>query len=72
MNYEIDEVITLTDDREFIVINAVTINNIEYLYLKNTEIDQYTIVKVQEDKIFNLKQEEVILVIENFFRRRWA
>jgi len=72
MNYEIEEIITLTDNREFEIINAVTINNIEYLYLKNTKIDQYTIVKVIEDSLFNLTANETTLVIENLYRSRWA
>lgn len=72
MNYEINEIITLTDNREFKIVNAVTINNIEYLYLKNINVDQYTIVKVIEDKIFNLNTNELSLVIENLYRSRWA
>ena len=72
MKYEINEIITLTDNREFEIINAVTINNTEYLYLKNTEMDQYTIVKVIEDTIYNLSTIEIKLVIDNLYRSRWA
>jgi len=72
MTYEINEIITLTDEREFKVVNAVTINNIEYLYLENTKVDQYTIVKVIEDTIYNLNANETKLVIENLYRSRWA
>ena len=72
MKYEINEIITLTDNREFEIINAVTINNTEYLYLKNTEMDQYTIVKVIEDTIYNLNANEIKLVIDNLYRSRWA
>ena len=72
MKYEVNEIITLTDSREFEIINAVTINETEYLYLKNTEIDQYTIVKVIEDTIYNLNTNEIKLVIDNLYRSRWA
>ena len=72
MNYGINEILSLSDNREFLVINAVTIDDAEYLYLKNIEIDQYTIVKVINDRIFNLSQNELLLVIENFYRSRWA
>lgn len=72
MKYEINEIITLTDEREFEIINAIIINNTEYLYLKNTEIDKYTIVKVIEDTIYNLNSNETKLVIENLYRRRWT
>lgn len=72
MRYEINEIITLTDNREFEVVNTLTINNTEYLYLKNKEIDQYTIVKVIEDTIYNLNSDETKLVIENLYRSRWA
>lgn len=72
MSYKIDEIITLTDNREFEIVNAVTINEIEYLYLKNTEMDQYTIVKVIENCLYNLTQKEMSLVIENLYRSRWA
>lgn len=72
MKYDVNEIITLSDNREFEIINAVTINNTEYLYLKNTEIDQYTIVKVIEDTIYNLNSNEIKLVIDNLYRSRWA
>lgn len=72
MMYEKNEIITLTDNREFQVINLVNINNVEYLYLKNINEDQYTIVKVIEDKIFNLTNNEFSLVIPNLFRDRWS
>lgn len=72
MKYEINEIITLTDNREFEIINAVTINDVEYLYLKNKDMDQYTIVKVIEDTIFNLSTKEIKLVIDNLYRSRWA
>ena len=72
MNYGINEILSLSDNREFLVINAVTIDDAEYLYLKNIEVDQYTIVKVINDRIFNLSQNELLLVIENFYRSRWA
>lgn len=72
MKYEINEIITLSDNREFEIINAVTIENTDYLYLKNTDIDQYTIVKVVEDTIYNLTNNEIRLVIENLYRSRWA
>lgn len=72
MNYEINEIITLSDGREFEIINATTINNTEFLYLKNIELDQYTVVKVLEDTIYNLNTNEMKLVIENLYRRRWV
>ena len=72
MKYDVNEIITLSDNREFQIINAVTINNTEYLYLKNTDIDQYTIVKVIEDTIYNLNAKEIKLVIDNLYRSRWA
>jgi len=72
MTFEIDDILTLSDNREFKIVNAVTIDNLEYLYLKNTQIDQYTIVKVVGNKIFNLTSKEMSLVIENLYRSRWV
>ena len=72
MNFNIDEILCLSDNREFKVINVVNINDIDYLYLKNMNLDQYTIVKVIDDKIFNLNGSEFSLVIENLFKSRWG
>lgn len=69
MNYEKGEIITLSDAREFEIIKKVEINDIIYLYLKNIEENQYTIVKVIEDKIYNLTNQELSLVISNMIVR---
>ena len=45
MKYETNDIITLTDNREFKVIKELNIGDIEFLYLKNNKIDEYTIVK---------------------------
>lgn len=72
MSFQKYEIITLEDSREFQIVNLVNINDIEFLYLKNMDKDQYTIVKVIENKIFNLTREEIPLVIANLFRDRWS
>ena len=69
MNCEKGEIITLSDAREFEIIKKVEINDIIYLYLKNIEENQYTIVKVIEDKIYNLTNQELSLVISNMIVR---
>lgn len=69
MKYETNDVITLTDNREFKVIKELNINNIEFLYLKNNKIDEYTIVKVIQDKIYNLTNSELSKVLANMLLR---
>lgn len=71
MSYVKNEIIVLEDNREFLIVETVNIEDILYLYLKNTEIDKYTIVRVLEDKIYNLTNKETSLVIANLFRRSW-
>ena len=72
MDYNKNEIITLDDSREFKIVEVVNINDILYLYLKSLEIDKYTIVKVIEDKIYNLTNNELSLVIANMFKYRWS
>lgn len=69
MKYETNDVITLTDNREFKVIKELNINDIEFLYLKNNKIDEYTIVKVIQDKIYNLTNSELSKVLANMLLR---
>lgn len=71
MKYEANDVITLTDNREFKVIKELNINDIEFLYLKNNKIDEYTIVKVIQDKIYNLTNSELSKVLANMLLRSY-
>ncbi len=71
MKYETNDVITLTDNREFKVIKELNINDIEFLYLKNNKIDEYTIVKVIQDKIYNLTNSELSKVLANMLLRSY-
>ena len=71
MKYEINDIITLTDNREFKVIKELNIGDIEFLYLKNNKIDEYTIVKVIQDKIYNLTNGELSKVLANMLLRSY-
>lgn len=63
MKYTKDDIITLSDDRKFIIEDLYKINSIPFLYLKNLNKDEYTIVKIIENKIYNLTRKELSLVI---------
>ena len=71
MKYETNDIITLTDNREFKVIKELNIGDIEFLYLKNNKIDEYTIVKVIQDKIYNLTNSELSKVLANMLLRNY-
>ena len=71
MKYEVNDIITLTDNREFKVIKELNIGDIEFLYLKNNKIDEYTIVKVIQDKIYNLTNGELSKVLASMLLRSY-
>lgn len=71
MRYSANDIITLTDNREFKVIKELNIGDIEFLYLKNNKIDEYTIVKVIQDKIYNLTNGELSKVLANMLLRSY-
>lgn len=71
MKYEINDIITLTDNREYKVIKELNIGDIEFLYLKNNKIDEYTIVKVIQEKIYNLTNGELSKVLANMLLRSY-
>lgn len=71
MRYSANDIITLTDNREFKVIKELNIGDIEFLYLKNNKIDEYTIVKVIQDKIYNLTNSELSKVLANMLLRNY-
>lgn len=71
MRYSVNDIITLTDNREFKVIKELNIEDIEFLYLKNNKIDEYTIVKVIQDKIYNLTNGELSKVLANMLLRSY-
>lgn len=71
MKYETNDIITLTDNREYKVIKELNIGDIEFLYLKNNKIDEYTIVKVIQDKIYNLTNGELSKVLANMLLRSY-
>lgn len=71
MKYETNDIITLTDNREFKVIKELNIGDIEFLYLKNNKIDEYTIVKVIQDKIYNLTNCELSKVLASMLLRSY-
>ena len=71
MKYETNDIITLTDNREFKVIKELNIGDIEFLYLKNNKIDEYTIVKVIQDKIYNLTNGELSKVLASMLLRSY-
>ena len=72
MTYSKGEIITLDNFSEFEVIDTVNYNNNLYLYLKNTQIDRYTIVKAIENKLYNIIEEELSIVIANILKNRWV
>ena len=72
MNFEKDEILILEDNREFIVVETLEVDNTRFLYLKSLDIDKYTIVKIIEDTIYNLTNNEISTVIANLFRLRWS
>ncbi len=71
MRYSANDIITLTDNREFKVIKELNIGDIEFLYLKNNKIDEYTIVKVIQDKIYNLTNGELSKVLASMLLRSY-
>lgn len=71
MRYSANDIITLTDNREFKVIKELNIGDIEFLYLKNNKIDEYTIVKVIQDKIYNLTNGELSKVLASMLFRSY-
>ena len=71
MKYETNDIITLTDNREFKVIKELNSGDIEFLYLKNNKIDEYTIVKVIQDKIYNLTNGELSKVLASMLLRSY-
>ena len=71
MRYNANDIITLTDNREFKVIKELNIDDIEFLYLKNNKIDEYTIVKVIQDKIYNLTNGELSKVLASMLLRSY-
>lgn len=71
MRYSVNDIITLTDNREFKVIKELNIGDIEFLYLKNNKIDEYTIVKVIQDKIYNLTNGELSKVLASMLLRSY-
>ena len=71
MKYETNDIITLTDNREFKVIKELNIGDIEFLYLKNNKIDEDTIVKVIQDKIYNLTNGELSKVLASMLLRSY-
>ena len=71
MRYSANDIITLTDNREFKVIKELNIGDIEFLYLKNNKIDEYTIVKVTQDKIYNLTNGELSKVLASMLLRSY-
>lgn len=71
MKYEVNDVITLIDNREFQIIKELSINDIEFLYLKNVKVDEYTIVKVIQDKIYNLTNGELSKVLASMLLRSY-
>lgn len=71
MKYETNDIITLTDNREFKVIKELNIGDIEFLYLKNNKIDEYTIVKVIQDKIYNLTNGELSKILASMLLRSY-
>lgn len=71
MRYSANDIITLTDNREFKVIKELNIGDIEFLYLKNNKIDEYTIVKVIQNKIYNLTNGELSKVLASMLLRSY-
>ena len=71
MRYSANDIITLTDNREFKVIKELNIGDIEFLYLKNNKIDEYTIVQVIQDKIYNLTNGELSKVLASMLLRSY-
>lgn len=72
MSFEKDEILILEDNREFIVVETLEVDNTCFLYLKSLDVDKYTIVKIIEDTIYNLTNNEISTVIANLFRLRWS
>ena len=71
MKYEVNDILTLTDNREFQIIKELSVNDIEFLYLKNVKVDEYTIVKVIQDKIYNLTNGELSKVLASMLLRSY-
>lgn len=65
MKYNKDDVIVLTDNRRFTIIDLLDIDNNHFMYLKNIEKEEYTIVKLINDKMYNLNNRELSMVICN-------
>lgn len=69
MIYNKDDVIVLTDNRKFTIISLLNIDEYNFLYLKSDDTMEYTIVKVINDKIYNLNNREFSMIISNMLLR---
>lgn len=69
MTYNKDDVIVLTDNRKFTIISLLNIDEYNFLYLKSNNTMEYTIVKVINDKIYNLNNREFSMIISNMLLR---
>lgn len=69
MTYNKDDVIVLTDNRKFTIISLLNIDEYNFLYLKSNDTMEYTIVKVINDKIYNLNNREFSMIISNMLLR---
>ncbi len=54
MNYEIGNEITLEDNKSYIVIDLFELNNNKYLYLMNEETKKASLVKIINDIIYEI------------------
>lgn len=69
MIYNKGDVIVLTDNRKFTIISLLNIDEYNFLYLKSNDTMEYTIVKVINDKIYNLNNREFSMIISNMLLR---
>lgn len=65
MNYDIQSIITLNDDKKYMVMSKTDFESITYLFLMNTEDDKdYKFCHLNEEgKLFELKNEDKITTV---------
>ena len=57
MNYEIGNEITLEDNKSYLIIDSFEFNNSKYLYLFNEENKEASLVKVINDTLYEIEDD---------------
>lgn len=73
MSFEKDQILTLENNFEYLVVDTVNYNNNQYLYLSRMDEDKFNIVKVINDNgiigLGKLNDEEYYDVLEQLHKQ---